>query len=73
MAQKADAVFSVKDTTQRHSSSASSLSVATSTQSQYLLGQSVNSNSITAANQRRYAEYLARTFNLSVDMVQPTG
>jgi hypothetical protein len=75
MAQKADAIFSVKDTSQRHShsSSVSTLSIATSNQSQYLLGQSITSNPITAANQRRYAEYLAGTFNLTVEMVQPAG
>jgi len=58
--------------TTRHSSISSSVGSA-STQSQYLLGQNATANPITAANQRRYAEYMARSFNLSLDMVQPAG
>jgi len=56
----------------RHSSLSSSAS-STSAQSQYLPGQSVTTNPIIAANQRRYADFLARSFNLSLDMVQPAG
>jgi len=40
---------------------------------QSLQGQTTSSNPITAANQRRYAEYLARSFNIGLHVLQPTG
>jgi len=58
--------------TQSHLSMSSSASSSSSEQSQYL-GQRRPSNPITAANQRRYAEFLAGQFGLNVEMVQPAG
>lgn len=57
---------------ERHSSMSSSASSSASEQSQYL-GQRRPSNPITAANQRRYAEFLAGQFGINVDMVQPAS
>lgn len=60
---------------QRHASIASSASGVTShhrRQSLYL-GTEHAANLITAANRGRYAEHLAKSLNLSVNMVQPAA
>jgi len=58
---------------QRHPSVASSASTVTSRRQSVYLGQEDAANTITAANQRRYAEYLAKSFNIGVGMVQPAA